>query len=155
MTTVYIGPYLVIPPTPRQTTSLQRVCANRCDSPAIARPAKFCANCGGAVVEETVPVEVVGPLPIQALAMKWTDYVFRPEHGQRHPGGDMWLPNHGGHGVSLSRGSEDTFAPLQLAALDGAAMLEKASVYYAGFLAALKADHGVEPRWEVGVVAYS
>jgi len=155
MTTIYIGPYLVIPPAPRKTMSRQRVCSNHCDTPAIARPAKFCGNCGGAVVEQEVPVEVVEPLPLRELADKWTDYMSRPEYGQNHPNGDIWLPNHGGHGIRLGRGAEDGFAPLALAAIDGAAMLAKAQRYFDAFVSALKSDFGIEPVWEVGVVAYS
>jgi hypothetical protein len=155
MTTVYIGPYLVIPPTPRQTMSRERVCSKHCDAPAVARPAKFCGNCGGVVIEQDVPVEVVEPLPLDELPQKWTDYMSRPEYGQKHPKGDIWLPNQRGHGIRLDRGSEDVFVPITLASIDGDAMLETAKRYYDGFLTALKADYGIEPVWEVGVVAWS
>lgn len=155
MTTIYIGPYLVIPATPRLEKTLQRVCLKGCAAPAVARPAKFCGNCGAPIVEQEVPREVVAPLSISVLARKWTDYMTRPEYGQNHPNGDIWLPNHRGHGMYLHRGAEDSFTPLSLASIDGTAMLRKAQVYYADFLAELKADFGIEPSWEVGIVAYA
>lgn len=155
MTRLYIGPYLVIPPTSRQVVTRERVCSNHCDAPAVALPAKFCGNCGAAIVEQEVPREVVAPLDIYALARKWTDYMSRPQYGQNHPNGDIWLPNHQGHGIFLNRGAEDSFVPRELASIDSAAMVQKAQTYYAAFLAALKADFGIEPQWEVGIVAYS
>lgn len=155
MTTIYIGPYMVIPAGPRQTVSRVRVCANHCDAPAIGRPAKFCGNCGAAVIEQDVPVEVVEPLPLRELADKWTDYVACPEYGRNHPRGHIWLPNHGGHGIRLEDGAEDDFVPLALSDIDSVAMLAKAKRYYEAFVAALKADFNVETFWEVGVVAYA
>lgn len=155
MTIIYIGPYLVIPPTRVVSNKLERVCSNHCDKPAIARPAKFCANCGGAVAEQNVPIEEVKPLCISKLEGRWLDALARPEYGQRHPKGDVWLPNQGRHGIRLDRGSEDSFTPLLLADIDGEAMLKKAQSQYAEIVAALKADFGVEAFWEVGVMAYA
>jgi hypothetical protein len=155
MTTIYIGPYLVIPAAPRASTVPTRECSNHCGAPAIDKPAKFCGNCGGAVLETKVPVVEVKPVPIQSLDRKWEDFMFSPEYGQRHPKGDMWLPNLGGHGILLERGAEDSFTPVLLADLDSNAMLEKAQRAFGKLVEALKEDFGIEPFWEVGVVAYT
>lgn len=155
MTTIYIGPYLVIPPTRMLTSRLNRACSNHCDKPAIESPARFCANCGGAVVEDYVPVDEVKTLSIVKLDHRWTDFMFRPYYGQHHPKGDMWLPNQGQHGMSFERGSEEDFVPVPLASIDGAAMLDKAQRAYEKFVEALKKDFGVEAFWEVGIIAYA
>lgn len=157
MTSIYIGPYLVIPPVTQTTHPLRRRCSNQCAAPALGSgtAAKYCANCGGLIVAETKPETRTKPLSLNALADKWTDYMYCPEYGQNHPKGDIWLPNHGSHGVRVHRGAEDDFIPIRLSALDGAAMLEHAERAYGKFVEALKADFGIEPFWEVGVVAYA
>jgi hypothetical protein len=154
-TTIYLGPYLVIPPTTMKSISPERECSNHCDAPAVYPPAKFCGNCGGAVSWVNAPIEEVKPLSIMELDRKWEDFMFRPEYGQRHPGGDMWLPNRGKHGISFDRGSHESFTPVLLADLDGDAMLRKAQRDYGGFVSALKKDFGVDAFWEVGIVAYA
>lgn len=155
MTTIFIGPYLVIPPRRVVSNKRERVCSNHCATPLIAKPSSFCANCGGAVLDLDVPVEEVKPLSIMDLDRKWEDFMFCPYYGQNHPKGDMWLPNRGQHGMSFERGSEDAFIPVQLANIDGAGMLDKAQRAYEKFVDALKKDFDIEPFWEVGVVAYS
>jgi hypothetical protein len=78
-----------------------------------------------------------------------------PEYGQNHPKGEMWLPNHSGHGITLEPDTEDGFTPVLFSTIDGAAMLEKAQRFYGEFVDALKNDFDIEPRWEVGLVAYN
>jgi len=155
MTTIYIGPYLVIPPMATTRNAHTRECSNHCSAPLIDKPLKFCGHCGGAVVEKSEPVEEVKPLSIMELDRKWEDFMFCPYYGQNHPKGNMWLPNRGNHGMSFEQGSEDEFTPMRLADIDGSAMLEKAQRAYEKFVDALKQDFGIEPFWEVGVVAYS
>lgn len=154
-TTTYIGPYLVIPPTPQSLVSTARVCAKGCTAPVITPSAKFCGNCGGSVIEQQVTTQTFAPLSISKLADAWVDFMWRPEYGQNHSKGDVWLPNHIGHGITINRGAEDSFVPLVLATIEGAAMLQKASQYYHGFVQALKTDFGLQATWEVGVVVYS
>lgn len=155
MTTIYIGPFLVIPKTPWSSTSRERVCSNHCAAPIVAKPAKFCANCGGEVLEPESPIEVTEPLPLHLLPRQWTDFMWRPEYGQHHPKGDIWLPNRGNYGIKLSRGSEDVFTPRQLSTIDGQALLDKASRDHAEFVAAVTEQFDAKPFWEVGIVAYS
>jgi hypothetical protein len=155
MTTIYIGPYLVIPPAQLTSTARKRVCSNHCAKPAIERPAKFCSNCGGAVVDEAVVSEEVKPLPITKLDARWEDVMWRPEYGQRHPKGDIWLPNRGRIGTTYGHGSEDSYKPLALTDVDSHAMLTKAQNQYDAFVTALRHDFGIAPFWEVGVIAYA
>lgn len=154
MTTVYIGPYLVIPPLVWPTTKTARVCAGDCAHPVVSPRAKFCGNCGSEIRDTSTQVEELKPLPIHALADKWTDFMFCPPYGQLHPKGAIWLPNRGRHGIKLDRGAEFEHVPLALTALDGPAMLENAERAYAAFVAALNADFNITPCWEVGLIAY-
>lgn len=155
MTTIYVGPYLVVPAVKQTRISHERVCSNSCDAPAVNAPAKFCGNCGGAVLDKDVPVEEVKPLPIHALDRRWTDVMACPEYGQRHPKGSIWLPNRGNHGMSFARGSEDVYTPVQLSAINADAMLLKAEKAHAAFVDMLKKDFGANPFWEVGIIAYA
>ncbi|MBU9200236.1 hypothetical protein KTD31_02295 [Burkholderia multivorans] len=155
MTVTYIGPYLVIPPTKSVYMKPVRNCANHCSVPGIAPPARFCSNCGGAVLITETPVEEVKPLPITKLADSWTDWMFRPEYGQNHPRGDIWLPNRGRHGLAFHRGDEDRFVPRALDTLDAAAMLAGAQLEFYPLVNALKRDFGIEAFWEVGIFAYA
>jgi hypothetical protein len=155
MTTVYVGPYLVIPAVKMKSISHERVCSNNCDAPAFNAPAKFCANCGGAIVDKDVPGEEVKPLPIFELDRRWTDVMSCPEYGQRHPKGSIWLPNRSNYGFRFDRGSEDSYTPIQLSAIDADAMLQKAEGAHAAFVAMLQKDFGAKPFWEVGIIAYA
>lgn len=156
MTTIYIGPYLVIPPSPQEKQQRQRSCESKCAAPNVGYSAKFCANCGGKVVETAVPVKVTEPLNIRSLADKWTDFMHCPEYGQNHRKGDIWLPNRrGSPGLTLSRGCEDVFTPVELASMHPAILQAEAEKQYGDFVDALKADFGIEPFWEVGIVAYT
>ncbi|MBK3780183.1 hypothetical protein G3A43_07925 [Paraburkholderia aspalathi] len=155
MTTFYIGPYLVIPPAPVKGTAHMRSCANNCAAPSISKTAKFCGNCGGAVLEQDVPTEVVKPLPISRLKGRWEDFMHCPEYGKNHPKGDIWLPNHNEHGLTLEQDTEDGFRPVLFSSLDGMAMLEKAQREYGEFVDMLKNEFGVQAVWEVGIIAYA
>ncbi|MEX3983796.1 hypothetical protein AB4Y45_32960 [Paraburkholderia sp. EG287A] len=155
MTSFYIGPYLVVPPSLVKGSKPVRSCADNCSAPAVSKPAKFCGNCGGAVLEQDVPTEEVKTLPIRKLKGKWEDFMHCPEYGKNHPKGDIWLPNRYEHGLTLEQDTEDGFRPVPLATLDGPAMLEKAQRYYGEFVEMLKTDFGVEAFWEVGVIAYA
>jgi hypothetical protein len=155
MTVIYVGPYLVIPPVRSVFTKPARSCANHCDAPVIAPPARFCGNCGGAVLTRDTPVEEVKPLRITRLADTWTDWMFCPEYGQNHPRGDVWLPNRGQHGLAFHRGAEDRFVPRALETLDTAAMLTDVELEFYPFVNALRRDFGIDPLWEVGIFAYA
>lgn len=151
---VYLGPYLVIPPSQHARMHTNRSCTNRCAMPAIGKSAKFCSSCGGAVLEEQKPVIERRPTSINQLPAEWTDFMFSPEYGQNHPLGDVWLPNQRGFGLHIGRSDVDQFVPRPLENLDVDVMLAKATGHYSGLVQYLIDEFGVTPFWEVGVVAY-
>lgn len=158
MTTIYIGPYLVVPPSNQVTQQSHRQCSNQCDAPSISSSGKFCANCGGAITLAHDTVSKFEPIAIHKLADKWTDFMFCPEHGTRHPKGSIWLPNlKGSPGLHLSsdNAAGDVAEPIALSTMHPALLQAQAAAQYLTFVAALTLDFGIEPFWEVGIVTYA
>ena len=154
MTHVHIGPYLVIPKTNVEHKRTVRLCSTRCCATEYPQSVKFCPACGSAVVpSEQVEVRLESP-SIRGLSDQWTDFMWSPSYTSVHELGEIWLPNHRGHGLSLDVDPSQHQA-LPLAAIDGARMLKRTRQYYAGFVQAIEQELGVVPQWEVGVVLYS
>lgn len=152
MTTVYIGPYLVIPNQQECGVNHHRQCINSCDTDVTKN---FCGECGHKIIIVETPRTIKCSPSIHDLDTCWDDTLYCPTYGQNHPNGDVWLPNNRGFGTRIYNGEEDGFVPTPFSSINVEQELMNAKVNYGAFVQAVKDTFKIDPVWEYGIFVYA
>lgn len=151
MTTVYIGPYLVIPNQQQCGVDHHRQCINSCDTDVTKN---YCGECGHKIIIVETPRTIKCSPNIYDLADCWEDTMTCPTYGQNHPNGDVWLPNNRCAGTRIYNGEESIFVPKQINSINVGKELINAQATYGAFVQAVKDTFKIDPVWEYGIFVY-
>lgn len=151
---VYVGAYALVPHSLQDRVVGESRCSNLCGNTHIKASMRFCPSCGAPVEKGRTVVQTLRPTtPSSVKDSSLADECWVPESGQGNQR-TLWLPNHRGMGTTYdgSHTRPDALEDFNPRYFEDAKL--RFAERYAPLLAAVKAELGVEPIIQAGVVEY-
>jgi hypothetical protein len=152
----YIGPYVRVPLHQVEDVKTRYVCSGNCGATGLTASTKFCPNCGKPVKTEETRKPAKRAARPWDLSDEFEELMWMPESAfsaAMAVGYVTWLPNRGGHGVTLSQDRDHTEVDISEAIRTQA--LLRFDAEYGAFVQAIEQQLGVKPEVCYGAIFYA
>ena len=148
---VYVGWFFKVPKVMTEKVTKKTACVNtECASHGMERRTKFCQDCGRPLGTLEDRKQLEEQLNLHRVDDEWTDVMFQA--GPSESGEHFWLPNHNGHGTTMSDYQDN-----EVVFMDSEKVKEEYARFkgrYSKFADAIEATYGVKLTPAYGVLPY-